>query len=49
MHENINNSITQHRKRVEELKTQRAETEKGLLIQADEEIKKVSQALLLLK
>jgi hypothetical protein len=49
MIENINNSIAQHKKRVDELRTQRSETEKGLVKQADEEIKKVSEALLSLK
>ena len=46
MHENINNSIAHHRKRVDELRAQRSETEKGLLAKADEEIARVAQPLL---
>jgi uncharacterized Tic20 family protein len=49
MTENINNSITQHKKRVDELRTQRSVTEKDLIKQADEDIAKVSEGLLSLK
>ena len=49
MYENINNSIAQHRKRVEELRAQRSETEKGLLVKADEEIQKISEPISTLK
>jgi hypothetical protein len=49
MTENINNSIAQHKKRVEELRTQKAETEKGLVKQADEDINKISEGLLSIK
>ncbi len=48
MCDSINNSISQHRKRVEELKAQKDEMQKGLMKEAEEKIKAIVDQLITL-